>query len=58
MSNELDLFENYWIKQFPNLLNTGIAEPRPLEPTPAAAQITRALQAKVQTLRNEPSKSI
>jgi len=48
---ELDLFENYWIKQFPNLLNTGLPEPRPAEPTPAAAQVTRALQDKVRAGR-------
>jgi hypothetical protein len=53
-SKELGLFERYWIKQFPNLLNTGLPESRPAEPTPAAAQVTRALQGKVRALRNQP----
>jgi hypothetical protein len=54
MPKELDLFERYWIRQFPNLLNMGMPEPGPPEATPAAAQVTRALQEKVRALRNPP----
>lgn len=44
---ELDMFERYWMGQFPNLLNAIVPEPRAAELSPVAAQIVRGLQGQL-----------
>jgi hypothetical protein len=39
---DLDLFETYWIGQFPNLLNSDASKRR--KPSPTAQKITEAIQ--------------
>ncbi len=39
---DLNMFEQYWIEQFPNLLNTGA--PKRLKGTPTAQKIIEAVQ--------------
>jgi hypothetical protein len=48
---EGDMFERYWMSQFPDLLNTGVTEPRATELSPVAAQVVRGLQELIAAQR-------
>jgi len=43
---ELDLFEKYWMQQFPELVNSLLPDPKATILSPVAAQIVQGLQAK------------
>lgn len=43
---ELRLFEKYWMKQFPNLINAPVTASQPAAPSAIAAQIIRAIKGR------------
>ena len=49
---DLDMFERYWIEQFPNLLNNGAPNRR--KPTVTAQKIIEALQSGLSKKRRKP----
>jgi hypothetical protein len=49
---DLDMFEGYWIEQFPNLLNNGAPNRR--KPTVTAQKIIEALQSGLRKKRRKP----
>ena len=49
--DELEMFELYWARQFPDLLNRLPSEARAKKASPAAASISAAIRARI---RQEP----
>lgn len=44
---ELEMFEKYWMQQFPNLVNTLLPDPRAISFSPVAEQVVAGLRAKI-----------
>ena len=52
---DLDMFEGYWIEQFPNLLNQGGSSRR--KPTATAQKIIKSIRAELSTYRRKSQNS-